>query len=107
MPKTERTYIWTNHAQKKMRHYNISESLVKRIIRHPDRTEEAIVPGLIAAMKKMKSKSYPEVWTMYCPVEKEGGQIKIITAWRYPAESPERDPIPADILQEVRGIVGV
>lgn len=32
-------------------------------------------------------------------------QIKIITAWRYPGKSPERDPIPADILREIKAIL--
>ena len=33
------------------------------------------------------------------------GKIKVITAWRYPGKSPERDPIPEDILSEIRGIL--
>ncbi len=110
MPKIEDKYIWTNHAQSKMRHYNISESLVKRAIRHPDRVEEAIVDELIAAMKKTGSKTYPELWVMYASIKNnkkdEGGKIKIITAWRFPGESKERDPIPQDILDEVRQVIG-
>ena len=32
-------------------------------------------------------------------------ELKIISAWRYPGVSPERDPIPADILREIaRGL---
>jgi hypothetical protein len=104
--KIEDKYIWTSHAQAKMRHYNISESLVKRTIRHPDRVEEAIVEDLIAAMKKTGSKTYPELWVMYVPVKSDGGKIKIITAWRFPAESKERDPIPPEILEEVRSVIG-
>lgn len=90
-----------------MRHYGISESLVKRVMRHPDRVEEAIVPGLVAAMKKTKSKNHPEVWVMYYAVKKSGQKIKVVTAWRYPGVSPERDPVPDAILNEVRSIIGV
>lgn len=32
-------------------------------------------------------------------------QIKIITAWRYPGISPERDPVPEEILREVRSLL--
>lgn len=33
------------------------------------------------------------------------GMIKIITAWRYPGKSPERNPIPEDVLREVRALL--
>ncbi|QQG45408.1 MAG: hypothetical protein HYW89_00525 [Candidatus Sungiibacteriota bacterium] len=32
-------------------------------------------------------------------------KIKIITAWRYPGKSPKRDPIPPEILREIKSIV--
>jgi hypothetical protein len=100
-------YIYTNHAKNKMQHYKISQSLVQRTIRFPDRVEEAIVDNLIAAMKKQQSKSHPELWVMYQPMHEEGeGKLKIITAWRYPGESDERDPIPQAIQEEVRKIIG-
>lgn len=106
MRKVEQKYIWTSHVQYKMKHYKMSETLVKRIIRHPDRVEEAIVPDLVAAMKEMKSKRFPEAWVMYTPVKGAKEKLKIITAWRYPAESSARDPIPEDIIKEVRDIIG-
>lgn len=126
MMKVDKKYIFTNHAMGKMRHYGISESLVKRTIRHPDRTEEAILSGMVAAMKRTQSKAYPEVWVMYTPLEptsltgytaldqkkktssvsRASGGIKIITAWRYPGESPERSPVPESILEEVRDVIG-
>lgn len=34
-----------------------------------------------------------------------GKRFKIITAWRYPGKSPERDPIPSEILSEIRGLL--
>lgn len=88
-----------------MRHYRLSESLVKRVIRFPKRTEESVVPGTIACMRPAGSKKYSEVWAMYKINDKN--QIKIITAWRYPGKSPERDPIPKDIIEEARKVLGV
>jgi len=112
-------YVWTNHARMKMRHYRLTESRVKRIIRHPSRIEEGVLENGIACMQPdgqpMKEKEPPsqwqkkrasEIWVMYVIVKsKSKPQIKIITAWRYPGKSPERDPIPADVLREVKQII--
>jgi len=63
-----------------------------------------------------KKEKYSEIWAMYVL---DGGRessksetrnfqkkrIKIITAWRYPGKSPERDPVPAKVLEEVRKLV--
>lgn len=111
--KLPQKYVFTNHAQYKMRYYRLSESLVKRIIRYPVRTEESIVPNTIACMRPAQthsassgqSKKYSEVWAMYALIK--SGQIKVITAWRYPGKSPERDPIPVEILQEARKVLGI
>jgi hypothetical protein len=58
-----------------------------------------------------------EIWVMYKLSGKGKSQngklesllsqpeLKIISAWRYPGVSPERDPIPSDILREIaRGL---
>ncbi len=82
-----------------MRHYGLSAQRIKRIIRHPERTEEAIVPNMIAVMCSDKNK---EIWAMYMVAKKN---IKIITAWRYPGKSSARNPIPQEILDEIRSIV--
>jgi len=97
-------YQWTKHSIYKMRHYGLSQQRIKRIIRHPARIEEAIVPGLIAAMQSAGNKTYSEIWTIYKPI-KNTKQIKIITAWRYPGKSSARDPIPQEILDEIKSIV--
>jgi len=34
----------------------------------------------------------------------KGKVLRIISAWKYPGESPERDPIPVDILEELRDL---
>lgn len=33
------------------------------------------------------------------------GKVKIISAWRYPGISPKNNPIPEEILREIRGII--
>lgn len=31
--------------------------------------------------------------------------VKIITAWRYPGKSPEREPVPQEVLREIKGLI--
>ena len=143
-----------------MRFYRLTESRVKRIIRHPTRVEEGVLEGAIAAMQPAGGKQYSEIWTMYVVaanspsqgrlssspaagltsgiqprsvrsksdhhahsvssgLEKENSslievlrnvvlgekKIKVITAWRYPGKSPERDPIPSEILAEIKNLL--
>ena len=110
-------YVWTSHSRVKMRQYGLSESRVKRIIRFPERYEEGIVPKCIAVMQPAGTQKYSEIWAMYKLVD--GGQransksktlnpkqrLKIITAWRYPGVSPKRDPIPSEVLQEIKELI--
>ena len=106
-------YQWTRHSIYKMRHYGLSAQRIKRIIRHPERTEEAIVPNMIAVMCSDKNK---EIWAMYQLAHRRVNSkfefrnsklkvIRIITAWRYPGKSSARDPIPQEILDEIKAIV--
>jgi len=44
-------YIWTSHAQYKMRYYRMSESLVKRVVRYPTRVEEGVIENAVACMR--------------------------------------------------------
>jgi hypothetical protein len=52
-----------------------------------------------------------EIWAMFQTKPKSKNQrpkilglqkIRIISAWRFPGVSPKRDPIPADILRELK-----
>lgn len=106
-------YYWTKHSLYKMRHYGLSQQRIKRIIRHPARVEEAIVPNMIAVMCPNKKQ---EIWAMYALVSKQTDTelktinyklktIKVITAWRYPGKSPTRNPIPKEILDEIKTII--
>lgn len=110
MAKIEEKYIWTDHAREKMRHYRLSESRVKRIIRHPHRIEEGVALDTVAVMAPAGNTKYAEIWVMYAIAKDKKGskdKIRVITAWRYPAKSSERDPIPPNVIREVREIVGV
>lgn len=121
-------YVWTRHVLEKIQYYGLSQSRIIRIIRFPTRYEEGVVPNTVAVMQPAGSKNYQEIWAMY-KIEKEKKKeedesekteeserkeqfkkftwntekkIKIITAWRYPGKSPERDPVPQEIILEVQ-----
>ncbi len=89
-----------------MKYYRLTESRVKRTIRHPARIEEGIFEGAIAVMQPAGGKKYSEIWALYIleKIKDKSKKIKVITAWRYPRLSPERDPVPAEILREIRKI---
>lgn len=117
-------YHFTLHSEYKMREYHLSRQRVIRIIRSAHRTETGIVENTVAVMQPASTKRVngketwsQELWVMYkvmgeakltkSKLEKALNQseLKIISAWRYPGISPERDPIPSEILQEiVRGL---
>lgn len=65
------------------------------------------MPGAVACMSVAEGRRYSEIWTMYVlmKVKDKSKKIKVITAWRYPGKSPERDPIPPDILREIRAVL--
>lgn len=115
-------YLFTLHAEYKIREYHLSRQRVTRVIRSPRRTEEGIVPDTVAVMqpsstKKVQGKEIwtQEIWVMYKINSRSNNkssklesilnqpQLKIISCWRYPGVSPQRDPIPAEILREIEG----
>ena len=102
--KTPKRYLWTRHVQWKMRYYRLSESRIRRVLRHPDRTEQSIVEGAVAFMQRAGTSTRPsEIWVMGIPSPQ--GKLILVSAWRYPGKSPERDPVPEDILQEVQELL--
>ena len=108
LPQDDERYSWTWHVIEKMKYYSISPSRVKRVIRAPTRTEEGIALNTIAVMQPAGTKRYQEIWIMYRldkRKEKQKGRIRIITVWRYPGKSSERNPIPKDILEEVKSLL--
>lgn len=115
-PKNDDKFYWTRHVADKMRHYGISESLIKRIIRYPKRLEEGVVIDTFAGMMPAGSAKRPqEVWVMYqrkLKVKSEklkvlNAKVVIISAWRYPGISPVRGqiPIPQDVLGEIEEVM--
>ncbi|HLN18568.1 MAG TPA: hypothetical protein VK255_00165 [Patescibacteria group bacterium] len=129
-PKNTKQYHWTEHAKFKMQFYGLSPQRVLGIISRPARKEEGIVKNTIAVMKPINPKIInnksiwkQEVWVMYILKIKNkksnlkitnqnskykknkdiftDKQIKIISAWRYPGVSPEKNPIPEEILAEI------
>lgn len=112
-------YVFTLHAQYKMKHYGLSEQKVRSTIRTPRRREEGIVKNTVAVMQPVSPKTVngketwkQEVWVMYTAPSQSQKKIetasfskidrlKIISAWRYPGVSPKRNPIPEEILREL------
>lgn len=103
-------FYWTNHSKIKMRQYRLSEQRVRRVLRKPDRKEEGVAEGTLAAMQITGTKKHPtEIWLMYVVVKIKNriSKIKIISTWRYPARSPVGKPIPVpqDILDQIDDIM--
>lgn len=109
VPKNNERFSWTNHVIGKMAFYGLSEQRVKRVISHPDRIEEGIAPNTIACMQAAGSKKRrQEIWTMYqkkSKVKSQRPKAIIISAWRYPGKSPKKNPIPQEILEEIKGFL--
>ncbi|NCP16955.1 hypothetical protein CO134_01220 [Candidatus Kuenenbacteria bacterium CG_4_9_14_3_um_filter_39_14] len=94
-------YYWTKHALEKIRYYNLPQSRVKRVFRHPQRVETGVAENTLAAMQAAGSRGHPyEIWIMY-QIKKE--VVKIISAWRYPGKTKpgDRVPVPDEILEEL------
>lgn len=111
-PKNTSQYHWTSHAKFKMQYYSLSAQKILGVIRRPKRREEGIVENTIAVMQPAGSKRPSEIWVMYQKKTQSAKlkaqnlgikniQIKIISAWRYPGVSPEKNPIPEEILDEL------
>lgn len=131
IPKDDHKYRWTHHVVRKLQYYGLTPSRVLRVIRAPERIEEGVAEGTLAAMQTAGTKARPwEIWVMWrcdkvassrksraesSKLETSGFSLStrnnyfavdrkvIITAWRYPGVSPvrERVPIPSEILAEL------
>lgn len=110
-PKNTDKISWTKHSIEKMKFYGLSPQRVLRVLRKPDRCQEAVAPGCIACMQSLTNKAKSEIWMMYQNktqnTDNRTQGKKIITAWRYPTVSPVQDkiPIPQDILDEIKNII--
>jgi hypothetical protein len=121
-PKNTDKYHWTSHVKFKMQFYGLSAQKVLGVIKKPKRKEEGIVKNTVAVMQPISPKIInnktiwkQEVWVMYQKRGTRNGkretkiinteQFKIISAWRYPGVSPEKNPIPDSILEEIQNIM--
>jgi len=128
-PKNTREFYWTNHVAFKMMCYGLSAQKVLSVIKKSVRKEEGIVKNTIAVMQPVNPKILngkkiwkQEVWVMYqgkvksqrSKVKSEfkntkyqilNAKYKIISAWRYPGVSPQKNPIPSDILDEIEDMI--
>ena len=109
-PKNSEKFFWTNHVSGKMMFYGLSEQRIKRAIFNPSRTEEGIAPDTMACMQVAGSKKRrQEIWVMYQTAKSnskiKSSKLKIISAWRYPGKSPAKNPIPAEILAEIKNLI--
>ena len=94
---------WTSHSRMKMNFYRLSEGRVKRVINLPERIEVGIAPNTIAMMQSVKSPKHPyEIWVM---IQETRVKRRVISAWRYPGKTRPGDPIPEEILRELKSIL--
>jgi hypothetical protein len=97
-----RELYWTRHARNKMQYYALSEGRVRRILHSPKRIEEGIAPGTIAFMQRGGTKRPYELWVMVQDTEL---RRKVISAWRYPGITKERQPLPADVVRGLQSAI--
>jgi len=123
LPKQDKKYVWTNHVLQKMVFYRLSESRVRRVIKNPKRVEEGIAPDTIASMQPSGSKKRKEeIWVMWrekikneklkskndnLKLKMNEPKIIIISAWRYPGQSPvgKRIQIPENVLEDLKNYI--
>jgi hypothetical protein len=114
-PKNTSQYFWTEHAKYKMQYYGLSAQRILGVIRNPKRKEEGIVKNTIAVMSPVSPKIVngktiwkQETWVMLQKKKEARSKnkaVKIISAWRYPGVSPKRNPIPEEIISEIKNMV--
>lgn len=111
--KSAKEILWTKHARAKMRFYRLSEQRVRRVLNSPKRTEEGIAPNTAAIMQpaSIKTKDGKQTWSqeIWAMIQEKrqgksdkGKAIKIISAWRYPGRTKPGEPLPEEILREIR-----
>ena len=99
----DKQYFWTNHVKYKLFYYALSPTMIKKVIKKPERREEGVAPNTVAMMMRKDGKSKKrEVWVMV-QKRKKTTQIKIISAWIYPGISPQGKDIyiPDDVWEEL------
>ena len=89
-----------------MSFYGLSESRVKRVLRHPRRIEEGVAEKTVALMQppSIKRRAGKDTWTqeIWVMAQKRGRTLHIISVWRYPGVAPQRNPIPDEIISDLQ-----
>ncbi|KKQ23308.1 hypothetical protein A2999_02740 [Candidatus Wolfebacteria bacterium RIFCSPLOWO2_01_FULL_38_11] len=105
-----KTLLWTTHAKGKMSFYKLSEQRIRRVLHSPYRIEEGIAPNTIAMMQPAsirtvanKQKWTQEIWVM---IQETKTRRKIISAWRYPGMTKQGEPLPEEIIRELKTGLG-
>lgn len=126
-PENSDKYYWTRHSIGKMMQYGLSAQRITRVIKGYKRIEEGIAKDTIAVMQptstrrdeKGELKWNQEIWVMYQTKSQSSkrktqnpksyrlkpSKLKIISAWKFPGMSPEKDPIPQEILEELKNVL--
>ena len=114
LPRDQKNILWTSHVKGKMIYYQLSDRKVRGVLRNTQRIERGIAPNTLAVMQRAGTKKYPtEIWVMYQKISQKRKvkdkpeRIRIISTWRYPGISPEREPpsIPEDALAELQRVI--
>jgi hypothetical protein len=107
--KNDKNYFWTNHSKYKLFYYNLSPSIIRKVIRNPQRVEEGIAPNTTALMIRKDGKNNKkEIWVMIQKritlSVKHLAKTKIISAWIYPGVSSKGKEIyvPDDVWEELK-----
>ncbi len=117
---SSREIFFTRHARDKMRFYHLSEQRVRRVLHSPLRIEEGIAPGTVAMMQRAGGKKPYELWAMLVKTQisadkksalisadnslRKSAVTKIISAWRYPGITKPGEPLPEEIIRELKEI---
>ena len=73
---------------------------MRRVLHAPSRIEEGIAPKTVAIMQRAGNRGNEyEIWVM---IQEEPSRRKVISAWRYPGTTKPGDPIPDEILKELK-----
>ena len=87
--------------------YHLSKQRVQRVLHSPKRIETGIAPDTIAMMQVAGSQKHPyEIWVMLQEKRRTKDSreknIKIISAWKYPGRTKPGEPLPEQILSEIK-----
>lgn len=92
-----------------MQYYRLSEGRIRRVLHSPRRIEEGIAEDTIALMQPVsmtKTIKGAEDWNqeLWVMIVETPSERRVISAWRYPGKTKPGEPLPSEILQEMRSI---